>query len=78
MVALVVKNRATNIGDIREAGSIPGWGKPLEEGMSIHSSILTWRNPWTEEPLGLQSIGLQRIGCNCSDLASTQHTHNLY
>ena len=56
MVALVVKNLATNIGDIREAGSIPGWGKPLEEGMSIHSSILTWRNPWTEEPLGLQSI----------------------
>ena len=78
MVALVVKNLATNIGDIREAGSIPGWGKPLEEGMSIHSSILTWRNPWTEEPLGLQSIGLQRIGFNCSHLASTQHTHNLY
>ena len=30
---------------------------PLEEGMAIHSSILAWRNPWTEEPGGLQSMG---------------------
>ena len=33
----------------------------LEEGMAIHSSILPWRIPWTEEPGGLQSIGLQRV-----------------
>ena len=32
---------------------------PLEEGMATHSSILAWRIPWTEEPRGLQSIGLQ-------------------
>ena len=38
------------------------WEDPLEEGMATHSSILTWRIPWTEEPGGLQSIGLQRIG----------------
>ena len=37
-------------------------GDPLEEGMAIHSSILAWRIPWTEEPGGLQSIGLQRVG----------------
>ena len=30
---------------------------PLEKEMAIHSSILTWRIPWTEEPGGLQSIG---------------------
>ena len=30
---------------------------PLEEGMAIHSSILSWRIPWTEEPGRLQSIG---------------------
>ena len=30
---------------------------PLEEGMATHSSILTWRIPWIEEPGGLQSIG---------------------
>ena len=32
---------------------------PLEEGMATHSSILAWRIPWTEEPGGLQSMGLQ-------------------
>ena len=35
---------------------------PLEEGMVAHSSILAWRIPWTEEPGGLQSKGLQRAG----------------
>ena len=34
----------------------------LEEVMATHSSILAWRIPWTEEPRGLQSIGLQRVG----------------
>ena len=34
---------------------------PLEEGMATHSSILAWRIPWTEEPGGLQSTGLQRV-----------------
>ena len=29
--------------------------------MAIHSSILAWKIPWTEEPGGLQSIGLQRV-----------------
>ena len=33
----------------------------LEKGMATHSSILTWRIPWTEEPGGLQSMGLQRV-----------------
>ena len=36
-----------------------GWGDPTEEGIATHSSILAWRIPWTEEPGGLQSIGLQ-------------------
>ena len=35
-----------------------GWEDPLDEGMATHSSILTWRIPWTEEPGGLDSIGL--------------------
>ena len=34
-----------------------GWEDPLEKGMAIHSSILAWRIPWTEEPGGLQSMG---------------------
>ena len=36
-----------------------GWKDPLEKGMATHSSIFTWRIPWTEEPGGLQSMGSQ-------------------
>ena len=35
---------------------------PLKKGMATHSSILALRIPWTEEPGGLQSMGLQRVG----------------
>ena len=38
-----------------------GWEDTLEKGMATHSSILAWEIPWTEEPGGLQSMGLQRI-----------------
>ena len=40
---------------------------PLEEGMTIHSSILTWRIPGSEEPGRLQSIGWQRVKHDRSD-----------
>ena len=40
------------------------WEDSLEEGMATHSSILALRNPWTEEPGGLQSTGSQRVGHN--------------
>ena len=36
-----------------------GWKDPLEKGRAIHSSILAWKIPWTEEPGGLQSMGSQ-------------------
>ena len=36
-----------------------GWEDPVEESMATHPSILTWRIPWTEEPVGLQSMGSQ-------------------
>ena len=35
---------------------------PLEEGKGPDSTILVWRIPWTEEPGGLQSMGLQIVG----------------
>ena len=41
-----------------------GWEDPLENRMATHSRILTWRMLWTEEPSGLQSMGLQRVGHN--------------
>ena len=56
---LVVKNLSANAGDIEMWGQSLGWEDPLEEGMATHSSIVAWRIPWTEEPGGLQSIGLQ-------------------
>ena len=61
-VALVVKNSSASAGDIRDMDSDPGLGTLLEEGMAIYSNILAWRIPWTEEPGGLQSMGLQRAG----------------
>ena len=56
---LAIKNPAGVAGDM---GSIPGWGRSVEEGMATHSSFLAWRSPWTEEPGWLQSIGLQGVG----------------
>ena len=41
-----------------------GQEDPLEEGMATHSSILTWKILWTEEPGGLQSMGSQRVRHN--------------
>ena len=46
-----------------------GHEDPLEEGMATHSSILTWRIPWTEEYGGLQSTVSQRAGHNWSNWA---------
>ena len=39
-----------------------GQEDPLEEGMATHSSIFAWEIPWTEEPGGLQTTGLKRVG----------------
>ena len=38
------------------------WEDSLEKEMATHYTILTWEIPWTEEPGGLESIGLQRDG----------------
>ena len=52
-----------NAGDLRDIKvRFLDWKDPLEKNMATHSSILTWRIPWTEEPARLQSIGLHRIG----------------
>ena len=48
-MVLVLKNPTANVGDTRDAGLIPGWEDPLEEGVATHSSILAWRIPWREE-----------------------------
>ena len=50
-----------------------GQEDPLEKGMVTHSSILSRRIPWTEEPGGLQSMGLQRTGHDWATF-----THSLF
>ena len=42
----------------------------LEEEMATHSSIITWKIPWTKEPAPLQPMGLQRVGRNCASVPS--------
>ena len=58
LVAQMLKNLP-----IMQETWIPSLGQadPLEKGMATHSSILAWRIPRTEEPGGLQSMGLQRV-----------------
>ena len=57
LVAQTVKNpRAVQESQAQSLG----WENLLEKGMAAHSSILAWRIPWTEEPRGLQPMGLQR------------------
>ena len=41
-----------------------GQEDPLEKEIATHSNILAWEIPWIEEPGGLQSMGLQRVGCS--------------
>ena len=60
-VVLAAKNLPANAGDARDMSSIPGQEDPLEEETAPHSSILAWRNPWSEETGGLQSVGSESL-----------------
>ena len=59
------KESADNVGD-------QGQEDPLEEGMATHSSVLAWRIPRTEEPGGLQSMGVAKSQTRLSD----DHCHD--
>ena len=63
LVAQVVEKSAYNGGDLMQETQLWSLGQedPLEKGMTTHSSILAWEIQWTEEPGGLQSMGLQRV-----------------
>ena len=58
-VALVVKNPLVNSRDTGDTGSIPGSGRSPGGGNGNPLQYPAWKIPWTEEPGGLQSIGLQ-------------------
>ena len=49
-----------------------GQEDPLEEKMATHSSILTWRISWTEEPGRLEPLGLQKVGVT-EGVSNTEH-----
>ena len=53
-----------------------GWEDPLEEEIAIHSRILAWRIPWTEEPGRLQSMRLQRVRHDRATEPVHTHTQN--
>ena len=72
-VALVVKNLPANVGDVRDAGSIPGLVRSLGGKHSYPLQYPCLENPCTKETGGLQSIRLWRVRHNWSNLA--QHTH---
>ena len=57
----LVKNPSDNAGDV---GLIPSWEDPLEKEMATPSSIFAWETPWTEEPVGLESVGHKRVRYN--------------
>ena len=58
------KNPLADIGDARETVRSLGQKDPWEKEMATHSSMLAWEISWTEEPGGLQSMGLQRVRPN--------------
>ena len=58
--AFLVAHMVNNLPIAEEPGSIHKWGRSPEEGVAVHSSILAWRIPWTEEPGGPR-------GCKQSD-----------
>ena len=64
------KESSCQTGDM---GSIPGLKDLLEKDMATHSSILAWETLWTEEPGGLQSMGVTKE----SDTTLWLHTHSL-
>ena len=60
--------------NVEGLGSIPDQEDSLEKEMATHSSIFAWKIPWVEEPSGLQSTGLQRVG---HDWATNIHTQGI-
>ena len=67
----MVKNLPAKVGDIRNAGSIPGLGRSPGGGNSNPLQYACWRIPWTGEPGGLQSVGVTKSRTRLSN----EHAH---
>ena len=57
----MVKNLPAKAADTRDEGAFPGQEDSLEKEMATYSSITAWKIPWTEEPIRLQLMELQRV-----------------
>ena len=57
LMVLMVKNPPPSTGDSRDTGSIPGLGRSPEQEVAIHSKILAWKIPWTEDLAGCSPWG---------------------
>ena len=57
----MVKNPPAKAGDIRDEGSVPGWGRSPGGGHGNHSGIFAWEIPWTEEPGGYSPWGHKEL-----------------
>ena len=68
----VSKESVCSVGDL---GLIPASRRSPGEGNGNHCNILAWRIPWTEEPGGLQSMGLQRVGHNLATKPPNHHNN---
>ena len=66
-IGSAVKNLLANAGDTGDSGSVPGLGRSLAEGNGNLLQYIVWEIPWTEEPGGLQSMGLQKSQTPLSD-----------
>ena len=69
---LRVAQTAKNLPAMQETWVQPLDQEDLEKGMATHSNTLAWRIPWMKEPGGLQSMGLQRVGCLLRNLYAGQ------
>ena len=72
LVCQMVKNPLVNAGDIKDVGAIPGLGRFPGKGHGNPLQYSCMGNPWTEEPGGLQSIGLQSV---TTEQLTHTHTH---
>ena len=68
-----------NLLAVQESQEVQVWSlgqeDPLEEGMSTHSSILAWRLPWTEEPVGYIAYGVAKSQTQLKWLSTQHSTH---
>ena len=71
----MVENPPANAGDLRDAGSIPGWERSPGGGHGNPSSILAWRITWTEEPGRLHSPWSCRRVTERLSIHTHTHTH---